>query len=317
MNLAAIVIGGVTAGCSYALLAVSFNLIHAVSRVISFAIPALFPAAGFIYFAFTTDAEADSVAFVPVPYPTLLLGLPAPAGLALSAATVAGLSSFVWLIAIRPLGNIDTSRDVRWILTTAGLGLVIIQLTQTLFGTSSRRVPELFTSFFGWTGSSPSGYVVTPNDATLVITTVVLGTGLMWWETSTKTGTAVSAVAQDSGAAGLIGINSNRYAVALWTVSGAVVALTAAVALPARQQGTVDSGPMQLLAVFALIAAIVGGLGSLRGAFAGGLLVGLAQALVTEWFDPGRANLAAFALLFAVLVVRSRGLFGLATSERV
>jgi branched-chain amino acid transport system permease protein len=123
----------------------------------------------------------------------------------------------------------------------------------------------------------------------------------------TYLGRAIRAITDDARAAGLMGINTARVnayafgmAMGLTAVAGALVGITFVFA-PA-------AGSQYLIIAFGVV--IIGGLGSIRGTFVGGIIMGLAQILSAQFLGPGYQLLVGYIVLFAVLAVRPQGIFG-------
>jgi branched-chain amino acid transport system permease protein len=123
----------------------------------------------------------------------------------------------------------------------------------------------------------------------------------------TYLGRAIRAITDDAGAAGLMGINTSRVyayafgmAMGIAAVAGALVSMTFIFA-PA-------TGSQYLIIAFGVV--IIGGLGSIRGTFVGGIIMGLAQILSAHFLGPGYQLLVGYLVLFIVLAVRPQGIFG-------
>jgi branched-chain amino acid transport system permease protein len=124
----------------------------------------------------------------------------------------------------------------------------------------------------------------------------------------TQSGRAVRAIAMDEDAVGMLGVNANWLKLATVTLSGALAGIAGA--LLALSFGAVDytTGTSQLLRGFCVV--ILGGIGSVAGALAGGLLLGLAEGLTIYWFGTSWQAAAAFVILIVFLMFRPQGIFG-------
>jgi branched-chain amino acid transport system permease protein len=138
--------------------------------------------------------------------------------------------------------------------------------------------------------------------------------GLHWFHTRTMTGLAISAIAQDLEAAQAAGIRVRRLQVYAFAISGAIVGSAGFVAAPVMSVSA-DSGIIYVLNGF--IAAVIGGLGSNKGALIGGPLVGVASMYAAFRFGGQFQNVVSLALLIGVLMVRPQGLFGRTRARRV
>lgn len=132
--------------------------------------------------------------------------------------------------------------------------------------------------------------------------------------TSTRFGLQLRAVAESGRAARFVGINVERVLFLAFVLASAIGGLAGWLIVSTDQQITPMFG---MWATFkGLIAMMLGGLGSLPGAVAGGLLLGVVEAHAQWYFGPQIRDLAAYLLLFLVLVLRPGGLFGQAGAER-
>ena len=241
-----------------------------------------------------------------------------PIGLALLAtvAVAATAGAVVQLVALRPLGRFDPTTNVGWIVTTFAVGLVAIDLVSITVDSNPHTIPPLVQSVFGWEVWRPAGVPITAVDAVIVVTTLALVVALDAFQRRTMLGRAFRAVAQDPQTASLMGVNPQAVVVASFALAGALAAIGAVLLAPKLG---VQLGNGATVAVQAFIAAVIGGLGSTRGAIVGGYAIGITSAAVktisasATRYEP----LAVFVLFLLVLVVRPAGVFGARATERV
>lgn len=223
-----------------------------------------------------------------------------PLGLAMVVGIVAaGLLGVVMELAIfRPLRNLPV-----WygIVATLGLSTVLSNSALRVFGPAPRPFP-------GYVPAEPMniyGVRVDPQAVVTIVTSALLVLLLEFWLRKTMTGKSVRAVAQDREAALSVGIASGRM-VLIATVSSCVVAGIAGILLGPTTFVSFSMGVPISLKAFA--AAIIGGLGSIRGAVFGGLLLGLAEQLIAAYISSAYLTAVLFALVVAVLLIRPQGL---------
>lgn len=189
------------------------------------------------------------------------------------------------------------------LLVTFGLSIIIQNLLLTVFSADTRSLDIGGLN----TASLPLGGNVAVGVFPLIVMAVavaVLG-GLQWLFTATPLGRAFRAASDDREVAQLMGINKRHiYGVAM-ALAMAIVAI-AGVFLASRASIAPMDGPARLL--YAFEAVIIGGLGSLWGTLAGGIILGLAQAVGGK-LDPGWGILAGHLAFLVVLVLRPNGLF--------
>ena len=236
--------------------------------------------------------------------------------LAIAVAEPLGLNPFVALLVVVPamaaLGyvlqrlilNRTLGTDILPpLLVTFGFSIIIQNLLLEIFSANARA---LDTGTLGTDSLTLSGDVAVGIFSLIVMATAlaVLG-GLQWLFSTTAIGRAFRAAADDPDTARLMGIdNRHVYGVAMAIAMG-IVAI-AGIYLAIRANISPTEGPARLL--YAFEAVIIGGLGSLWGTLAGGMILGVAQAIGNK-LDPGWGILAGHMAFLAVLVVKPNGLF--------
>jgi len=292
-----IVVYGLTVGSVLALVALGYSLVFATSRVVNFAQGSMLVVGGFVAFVFIRS------------------GLPVWAALPLATLAGALVGVVVELVAIRPLGRFDPSTNVGWILTTFSAGLIALDIIKLTIGAEPRTIPALVDSVLGWRGSMIDGIPIVPNDVLIVVAALALMVIGEVVQTRTMAGRALRAVSQDQAAASLMGINTHRVVMASFAVAGALGAFGAVLLAP-RLFVKFDNG--LLLGIQAFVAAVVGGLGSTRGAVLGGYLLGFVGGVLRVTSSSGGQYepLVIFLVFLLVLVVRPNGLLGIPSVEK-
>jgi branched-chain amino acid transport system permease protein len=281
---------GLVYGGIYGLLAVGIVLVYRGSRVLNFA-----------------QGELGTIGLFAAWWLHTEHGLPWLVGAAgaVVAATVVGLA-FERLV-VRPMA--DASR-IAVAVASVGLLLFLLAIGFRLFGESPRSVGPPVTG----RGFEIAGVVVSPTQVIALLVTLAVGVALTVLLKRTDFGLGVLAAADDPVAVRLVGVRLSQVSAFTWGAGAAISAI--AVLLIEPTIGVFTPGFASELFVFGLAAALVGGLSSLHGAFAGGIVVGLlevhvrAATLTSEL--PGVPILAVFALILLVLLVRPGGLFGTA-----
>lgn len=153
------------------------------------------------------------------------------------------------------------------------------------------------------------GLRVTPDQIVLLVATAGLVTGMHLFMTRTQLGREMRAYSQNPPLARVVGIDVARVVRATWFIGGAL-ACAAGIMVGILVQIRPLMGLDLLLPMFA--AAILGGIGSVPGAVAGGLIIGLSEAAAVQFIGAEWRAAVAFVILMAVLLVRPQGLFGVA-----
>jgi branched-chain amino acid transport system permease protein len=134
--------------------------------------------------------------------------------------------------------------------------------------------------------------------------------GVLWLLARSRFGRAWRAFADDPGAAALMGVDASRLLAATFVLAGALAGLAGWIV--AAYYGSISHSMGTMLGLKALVAAVVGGIGSVPGAFLGGVLVALLEAAWSAYFDIAARDIVVFSLLVVVFVLRPGGLLGFA-----
>lgn len=281
--LAQLILNGLVNGSHYALLALGFGLIFGTTRVTHFAFGPVYAVSAYGCWSAAT--------------------LGAPLWLAGVAGVVTGAVAGVlaYLMVYRPF---ERKGSPSFVILIASLGLFIIleNAIGVVFGTDTKVVPAPPSGIFLW-----GPLVVTGVQLAQVAALPVVGLTMWLYLTRTRMGKAVLAMTDNPEMARVIGIDTLRVSIIAFALGSAIAAVPAGLIL-VKDGATAHMG---FFAVFmAFVAVVVGGVGSLRGAVLGGLVLGLIEStgmvrIPTEW-----QSSVAFVVLFVVLLFRPRGLFG-------
>jgi branched-chain amino acid transport system permease protein len=287
---------GISAGATYAAIAVALVLIYKATTLINFAQGELAMLGSFVAYIFAVEQ-----------------GLPVVVALVLAMALTAILAGGIERVLIRPF---DPSNHLPLVIITLGLFLLINAVAGMVWGFDPRNFPGLF----------PDDDLLTVGIARLrwytvgtLVTVVALLVALTLLLKRTKVGLAFRAVSSNLESAGLVGVRAGPTLQFGWALAAAVGTLAGVlfVSDPFRQ---LEPTYAQRVLIFASAAAVLGGLDSLWGALAGGLALGLVESMVVGYveFIPSQMGLAtAVFVIIAVLIVRPAGLFGSKRVERV
>jgi branched-chain amino acid transport system permease protein len=157
------------------------------------------------------------------------------------------------------------------------------------------------------------GVAIEHSDVFAVIVTVPLLVGLLWFVGQTRYGKAMRATAQDPDAARLMGINVDR-TISLTFLLGGLLAGAAGM-IYALYNGTIQFNQGFTAGLIAFTAAVMGGIGNLKGAVVGGLIIGVIQSISDTHFGQVWTPAVVFAILILIMVFKPQGLFGEETRE--
>jgi len=283
----AILIYGATAGAIYALLALGFTLIYGVSGVVNLAHGAFYMLGAYAFFIFGSQGFFKFESILALIFAAIFVGI---------------VSSIVYRLTVHPV----IQDEVAVLVVTVALALIFQQIILLGFGSSLVPVPSL------WEGSTVI-LGVTLTYSRLLAFAASLGLFASLWVliTMSKIGRAMRAISQDREAAMLMGINTERLYILTMAISAAFAAL-AGVFISASLTGV--ASPFMWLEPLAMSFAIVilGGLGSIKGTFVGGFIIGYAETTVALLLPQGgMIGLAVpFIIMVLILFLRPKGLFG-------
>ena len=283
-GLAQALLWGVANGCIYILLATGLNLIFGVMKLVNFAHGQLLMVGAFVAYEVTTITGLN-------PYASILVSM----------GSVALIGIVLEKFAFRKVRGTEKLNEI-----FISLGLIyVFQNVATLLWVENYNI-QIPSPLSGL--SLPLGEVLLGYDRILaIVIVVVILLGLVLLTKKTKIGLAMRATSQKSDAAMLMGININRVYVFTFAV-GAALAGAAGALYGIIFNFNPAIGALPTIKAFAII--ILGGLGSIPGAVAGGLLYGIAEKTAGYLSNGTWEDAIAFALLIAVLVIRPTGLFG-------
>ena len=290
-ELGIILVRGIGLGAVYALVAISFNVVHNSSGILNFAQGNLLVLGGL--FGFFTLPQEPAV-------PSWLLLVPAAA---LFYAAVVAAQGYITLLPLR-----SSVEQHSWLITTLAVSVIIGAVILIAQGPFALTVKSPFPSFALLGTRTPAPY------AGAVLLALTWCAALYWFHTRTTTGLAMSAIAQDLEAARAVGIRVRRLQIYAFGISGAIVGSAGFVAAPVMSISA-DSGIIYVVNGF--IAAVIGGLGSNAGALLGGALVGVASMWAAFQFGGQFQNAVSLAILIGVLMIRPQGLVGRTAARRV
>jgi branched-chain amino acid transport system permease protein len=280
---------GLTVGAIYALVALGFAIIYNASRIINFA-QGEFVMIGGMAAAVFVDA-----------------GLPLP----LSIVVAVGLGMLVGLLleklAVEPARGAPV---VTLIIITIGASILLRGLAALVWDKKIRPLP----AFSGEAPLMIGGATLLPQTLWVLGTTLAAVAALWWFFNRTLSGKAMLAVSHNRLAAQLVGISVRRVLLVSFGLSAALGALAGVLIAPISFTAW-DVGVMLGLKGFA--AAMLGGIGSGPGAVAGGLALGLIEALGAGYLSSAYKDVFAFVVLLAALVFLPNGLAGRGAAERV
>ncbi len=290
-------INGLAWGSIYALIALGYTMVYGVLRLINFAHGDVYMLGAMMGFY--------AIRYIPESLGSTRLGL--VIGIAMTGCALVGY--VIERLAYRPLRS---HPRIASLITAIGVSLLLEYGGQLLFGADPKFFPELVANvpLFEFHG-------VVINNIQVIIFSVTLGLmGLLRIIVmSTKLGKAMRAVSFSHTASQLVGINLNAVISFTFMVGSALAGAGSILVSLSNPKIEPLMGIMPGLKAF--VAAVLGGIGNIPGAWVGGLLMGLSETYVVAYFSSTYRDALAFVLLILILLVRPAGLLGKAVKEKV
>ena len=249
--------------------------------------------------AFTTYTICSTMGLSP------LIGVPA----AVIVCTVLGM--VIEKIAYKPLRKAASPLAV--LITAIGVSYLLQNLALLIFGADTKS----FTSVVPMESIKlADGQInITGETIVTILSCIVIMVGLMLFINKTKAGQAMLAVSEDKGAAQLMGINVDGTIALTFAIGSALAAIAGVLLCSAYPSLTPYTGSMPGIKAF--VAAVFGGIGSIPGAFIGGILLGIIEIFSKAYISSQMADAIVFAVLILVLLIKPSGLLGKNIQEKV
>jgi branched-chain amino acid transport system permease protein len=299
-------VNGLTLGSVYAMIALGYSLVYGILKLLNFAHGDVFMVGSFVGFGVLQVLGGPADPAVPS---WLLLTLMAVVAMAVCA----GLGVAIERFAYRPLR--DAPR-IAPLISALGVSFFLAYSMQLMFGAQQRDY-QMFSLDEGalYFKGFNIGEVVVPLLRIITITSAFVLMIVLWVLVSkTRTGKAMRATSYDREAAAMMGINVDRVIVFAF-VLGSALAGAAGVLFGLRVPTFPTVGFLAGLKGFT--AAVIGGIGSIPGAMAGGLILGFAESYTQYYISTRWSDLIVFSILILFLLFRPQGLFGKADIRKV
>jgi branched-chain amino acid transport system permease protein len=294
-------------GSFYALIALGYTLVYGVLLLINFAHGDIFMVGAYIGFFVATFLLGTYGLHLPWALsPGLILLLT----FLLTMALTSGVGVFIERVAYRPLRRKGVNR-LYVVITALMIGLILENGNLALLGASRKNFPELIPKEIYHLGD----ITFTNLKVIVIIVTLLVFLFLHFVVRKTKWGLAMRAISYDRMAVPLMGIPVDQIIVFTFVLGSSLAALAGI--LFALSYPVLEPYMGALIGWKAFIAAVVGGIGEIRGAFVGGLLLGFIEIFSATFFPSTFRDLIAFGILMLILTFRPTGLFGMARRTKV
>ena len=298
MEFLSYLISGISLGSVYAIIALGYTMVYGIAKMLNFAHGDVIMVGGYISFCGFS-----------------YLGLNGWLALLLAMGVCTVLGVVIEGLAYRPLRQ-ATSLAV--LITAIGVSYLLQNSALLIWGAT----PKVYTPLIPLTGADGTpnavrflGVSISYMSIATMAACIVIMVALTWFTSSTKLGKAMRACSENKAAAQLMGINVNRTISMTFAIGSALAAVAGVLLCSFNPTLMPTTGSMPGIRAFT--AAVFGGIGSIPGAFLGGLLIGVIEAMAKAYISTQLANSVVFGVLIVVLLVRPAGLLGKYVPEKV
>lgn len=293
MSFLSYLINGISLGSVYAIIALGYTMVYGIARMLNFAHGDIIMVGGFTVFTIVTTMGGSPVV-----------------GILASVVVCTVLGVTIERVAYRPLRD---ASPLAVLITAIGVSYLLQNVALLIFGSNARQ----FTSVITVPALKLAGGKLSISSVTIVtiLSCIVIMAALMTFINKTKMGQAMLAVSEDRGAATLMGINVNRTISVTFALGSALAAVAGVLLCSAYPSLSPYTGSMPGIKAF--VAAVFGGIGSIPGAFIGGILLGIIENLAKAYISSQLSDAIVFSVLIIVLLVRPTGILGKKMTEKV
>ncbi len=285
------VLNGLGTGAIYALIALGYTMVYGIVKLINFAHGDILMIGSYTAVLVMTG-----------------LGMPFPVALICSMAVCVAFGVVIERVAYKPLRG---SPRICSLITAIGVSYLLQNSAQLIFSANPRPFPTVFQVPPILIGGMSVSFVTILTVAVSVVLMIVLNIFVM----KSRTGKAMRAVSEDTGAAQLMGINVNVTISITFAIGCALAGVGACLYCIAYPNVAPTMGAMPGLKAF--IAAVLGGIGILPGAMLGGFIMGVAESLTKGFISTQLSDAVVYGILIVVLLFKPSGILGKATREKV
>jgi branched-chain amino acid transport system permease protein len=278
-------------GSIYALIALGYTMVYGVLRLINFAHGDIFMIGSYLALFLAVYCHFPFVVILPLTFVAIAL-----------------LGVVIERLAYRPLRN---APRVSAVITALAVGIFLETMTLATIGPEPKRFPSLINVHLFTYGSFS-----TSNVQVMIITvSVLLMVGLELFVAKTRTGMAMRALSWDKTYAPLLGINIDTIVsltFAIGTGLASVAGIFVGLAYP-----VIDPYMGIMVGWKAFVSAVIGGIGSIKGAVIGGFLLGAVEITSAAFLPSSYKDMIVFGLLLVILLFKPSGLFGMPMQKKV
>ena len=287
-------INGISLGSVYALIALGYTMVYGIAKMLNFAHGDVIMIGAFTVFTICTT-----------------MGLPTIVGIVAAIVICTLLGMLIEKVAYKPLRKAASPLAV--LITAIGVSYLLQNVVLLIFGANAKNFTSVVT--LDPITLADGQINISGETIVIIITSIIIMTVLMLFIKKSKAGQAMLAVSEDKGAAQLMGINVNGTIALTFAIGSGLAAVAGMLLCSAYPSLTPYTGSMPGIKAF--VAAVFGGIGSIPGAFIGGILLGIIEILAKAYISSQLADAIVFSVLIIVFLVKPTGLLGKNIQEKV
>ncbi|UOF00881.1 branched-chain amino acid ABC transporter permease [Bdellovibrio bacteriovorus] len=293
------IINGISLGSIYALIALGYTMVYGILKMINFAHSDVYMVGAFAaYFA----ARLLNIENNPGILTLVIL-------LIVSMVSCSLLGLAIERLAYRPLRG---APKLNILITAIGVSLFLQFGGQLVFGADPKVFPDVMKDFVLF---NIGPVELKSFDVTVLVVSIIAMFGLQFLIYNTKLGRAMRAVSANASVASLLGVNPDRI-IAFTFIVGSSLAGIGSV-LVGMKYPKIEPLMGMMIGLKAFVAAVLGGIGNVRGAVLGALIMGLSEEMVVAYLSSTYRDALAFGILIVILIFKPAGLLGKYTVEKV
>lgn len=286
-------INGMSLGSVYAIIALGYTMVYGIAKMLNFAHGDVIMVGGFAVFTAVSTLNVNPVIAVII---------------SIVVCTVLGIT--IEKVAYKPLRK---ASPLAVLITAIGVSYFLQNLALLIFGSEAKLFSSVVT--VPAINLAEGQVVITGETLVTICVCILIMIVLMLFIKKTKAGQAMLAVSEDKDAAELMGINVNGTISLTFAIGSGLAAVAGVLLCSAYPTLAPTTGAMPGIKAF--VAAVFGGIGSIPGAFVGGLILGVIESLSKAYISSQMADAIVFSTLIIVLLVKPTGLLGKKIHEKV
>ena len=286
-------INGISLGSVYAIIALGYTMVYGIAKMLNFAHGDVIMIGSYVVFVTVST-----------------MGFPPLAGILVAVLACTLLGMTIERIAYKPLRG---ASPLAVLITAIGVSYLLQNVALLIFGADTKSFTSVVT--IPAIKLADGQMTITGETIVTILTCIIIMLGLTTFINKSKSGQAMLAVSEDRGAATLMGINVNGTIALTFAIGSALAAIAGVLLCSAYPSLTPYTGSMPGLKAF--VAAVFGGIGSIPGAFIGGILLGVIEILSKAYISSQMSDAIVFSVLIIVLLVKPTGILGKKINEKV